>query len=73
MHENSKLLFAKYGKQFFRSKSRVLEVGQDAFPSLYTKIVSDETITSDTLDISNGENLTFRKVNEYSFPWLQAR
>jgi SAM-dependent methyltransferase len=68
MHENSKLLFAKYGKQFFRSKSRVLEIGPDAFPSSYTKIVDDETITWDTLDISNGENLTDPRANEYSFP-----
>jgi hypothetical protein len=67
MHENSKLLFAKYGRQFFRSSSRVLEIGPDAFPSTYAKIVGDKTIVWDTVDISNGEKLTYPKANEYSF------
>jgi hypothetical protein len=69
MHENSRLLFAAYGKkQFFRSKSRVLEIGPDAFPSSYAKIIGDETIIWDTLDIFNGEKLTYPKSSEYSFP-----
>jgi hypothetical protein len=81
MHENSKLLFAAHGKQFLRSKSRVLEIGPHAFSSSCTKIIGDETIIWDTLDISNGEKLTYPKSSEYSFPvlvtattqWCQVR
>jgi len=68
MHENSKLLFSKYAKPFFRSSSRILEIGPDAVPSSYRTIVGDETITWDTLDIFDSEKLTYPNVNEYHFP-----
>jgi hypothetical protein len=68
MHENSKLIFAKYARRFFSSNSRILEIGPDVFPSSYTKIIGDEAITWDTLDIANSEMLTYPKAGEYFFP-----
>jgi SAM-dependent methyltransferase len=68
MHTNSKLLFDKYGKSFFRSGSRVLEIGPDAFPSSYQSLVNDASITWETTDISDRGSMTYPNAGEYSFP-----
>jgi ubiquinone/menaquinone biosynthesis C-methylase UbiE len=68
MHTNSKLLFDKYGKGFFRSGNRILEVGPDAFPSSYQDIVNDNSITWETTDISDRGKMTYPNAGEYSFP-----
>lgn len=43
MHENSKLAFTRYAKQFFQIEDRVLEIGPDSDPSTYEAIVSKST------------------------------
>src|ERR1700722_4203071 len=68
MHTNSKLLFAKYGKPFFRPSSRVLEIGPDASPSSYQSLVNDRTITWETTDIASRDGITYPNASEYSFP-----
>ena len=68
MHTNSKLLFAKYARQFIGSGVRLLEIGPDANPSSYAELVNDKTITWDTLDMYDGKHLTYANVAEYSFP-----
>ena len=35
MHTNSKLLFQKRAREFFRPGMRILEIGPDQFPSTY--------------------------------------
>ena len=39
MHANSKLIFEKYATTYFPSGTRVLEIGQDGFPSAYRSMV----------------------------------
>ena len=78
MHTNSKLLFEKYGKPYFRtilnsntsrfSKLRVLEIGPDNLPSTYQKIVGDKYIDWDTIDIYKRQDLTFIANNLYEYP-----
>jgi SAM-dependent methyltransferase len=68
MHPNSKLLFAKYGRQYIRSGARLLEIGPDAFPSSYAALVDDQSVIWDTLDMDNNKQLTYAGAGEYSFP-----
>ena len=68
MHTNSKLLFRKYARGYFRSGMRVLEIGPDRFPSTYQSIVSDKSIIWETLDVYQSPHLTFSASSEYSFP-----
>jgi len=68
MHTNSKLLFDKYGKSYFRPGCRVLEIGPDAFPSSYANLVNDSSITWETTDISDRGSMTYPNAGEYSFP-----
>jgi SAM-dependent methyltransferase len=68
MHSNSKLLFEKYVKQIFKSHMKVLEIGPDDHPSAFRKIVDDETIQWDTIDIFNSDKLTYIAEDEYNFP-----
>jgi hypothetical protein len=67
MHTNSKLLFEKYARRYFDSGMKVLEIGPDGFPSSYRKIVANENISWDTLDIYESSALTYSKSNLYSF------
>ena len=68
MHFNSKLLFEKYAKPFFKSRMRVLEIGPDKYPSSTNKeIIGDDTITWETLDIFNSDSLTHVGEGEYKF------
>jgi SAM-dependent methyltransferase len=68
MHTNTKLIFAKYGKQFFQPGFRVLEIGPNAFPSAYAEIVNDPTVVWETTDIADWPQLTYPNAGEYSFP-----
>lgn len=68
MHSNSKLLFAKYGRRFIRTGARLLEIGPDAFPSTYAKLVNDQTVTWETVDLYESKELTYSATSEYSFP-----
>jgi SAM-dependent methyltransferase len=74
MHENSRLLFEKYARGVFRPHMRVLEIGPDATPSTYQKVVSDPTLRWETLDIRKTKQqsqlslMTHVAENEYEFP-----
>jgi ubiquinone/menaquinone biosynthesis C-methylase UbiE len=68
MHNNSKLLFAKYATPFFDGAKRVLEIGPDGFPSSYRKLIPQEGLQWDTLDIIDSPKLTYPKSQLYSFP-----
>ena len=68
MHRNSRLLFTKYARDYFRPGMRVLEIGPDKIPSTYCKIVGEGSITWDTLDIADDPRLTYSGAGEYSFP-----
>jgi len=68
VHSNSKLLFEKYAKAYFRPCVKVLEIGPDGAPSTYQKIVNEPSIIWHTLDIRNDASLTYRASSEYQFP-----
>jgi SAM-dependent methyltransferase len=68
MHTNSRLLFLKYAKEFFRPGLRVLEIGPDSFPSTYQSLVSDHPLTWETLDLYRDARLTYTAKSEYDFP-----
>lgn len=69
MHSNSRRLFEKYALPHFRGDQRVLEIGPDAAPSTYQRIVGP-TAAWDTLDFASRADvpLTHRTDQEYSFP-----
>ena len=69
MHKNSRLLFEKYARQYFRPEMRVLEIGPDRDPSTYRGIVGP-TAGWDTLDFASRTDvpLTYRTTEEYRFP-----
>ena len=60
MHPNSQMLFEKYAKSLFTPGLRVLEVGPDAFPSSYRKIVNNDAIQWETIDTYESDKLTHR-------------
>jgi SAM-dependent methyltransferase len=68
MHTNSRLLFQKYAKQYFRPGMRVLEIGPDAVPSTYQNAVGDSSIVWHTLDLRQDPSLTYCALSEYEFP-----
>lgn len=68
MHLNSSLLFEKYAKAFFKNNMRVLEIDPDDYPSTYNKIVNNNTIIWETLDINRIQQLTYIAENQYKFP-----
>src|SRR6516162_7505186 len=72
MHLNSRLLFEKHAKPYFKSGLRVLEIGPDEIPSTYRTIVNDDSIQWETLDMSSHAvvrgSLTHSTTNEYVFP-----
>jgi|SRR5438094_2913921 len=78
MHENSKLLFEKYAKKYFRPGMRVLEIGPDGRISSYQLFFRSEikcwrkSIQWDTVDVYQDPNLTYVAVDEYSFPISDA-
>jgi SAM-dependent methyltransferase len=68
MHENSRLLFAKYARDCFPAGCRVLEIGPDQLPSSYCSMVGDPSIEWHTIDIADRPGLTLRAPSDYSFP-----
>jgi SAM-dependent methyltransferase len=69
MHENSRLLFERYAKQYFATGKRVLEIGPEEGGSAYKKLIGDLSPVWDTLDIWRAdEKLTYIATDEYSFP-----
>lgn len=62
------LLFDRYAKGYFQPHTRVLEIGPDGFPSTYARLVDDATITWDTLDITDAQELTYARADQYRFP-----
>lgn len=68
MHGNSKILFHTYARDFFRKDSLVLEIGPDAFPSSYRRLILNETARWDTLDIYENPKLTYSNSEENRFP-----
>jgi SAM-dependent methyltransferase len=67
MHCNSKLLFKTYAPDYFKKESQVLEIGPDAFPSSYRKLIENETARWDTLDIFENPKLTYSNSPENKF------
>jgi SAM-dependent methyltransferase len=67
MHPNSRLLFHKYARPYFKSGCRVLEVGPD-HPSTLQKLVNDTSIEWHGIDIFAHPDLTYTATSEYSFP-----
>lgn len=47
---------------------RILEIGPSGSPSSYKKIVDNDTIAWETLDISKREKITYVAEDEYKFP-----
>lgn len=73
MHENSKLLFARYAAAFFRGNPRVLEVGPDGTPSSYETMVRRDLVaaaplTWHTVDLASRPGMTHAARSEYEFP-----
>lgn len=68
MHENSRLLFQRHAAPHIESGARVLEIGPDAFPSTYSKLVQTVVGAWDTLDIYDSPNLTYPRSGEFEFP-----
>jgi len=67
MHPNSRLLFCKYARPYFKSGSRVLEIGPD-HPSTLRGLVNEPSIDWHSVDIFAHPDLTYTASNEYSFP-----
>lgn len=67
MHLNSKLLFEKYVRSYFKPGIKVLEIGPYGIPSLYQQLINDPSIQWDTVDIAPCPGLTYT-CQEYSFP-----
>ena len=69
MHDNSKLLFEKHARPFFRPGMRVLEIGPDSIPSTYQSVINEPTLQWETLDIHKTDpRLTYITDGEYVFP-----
>ena len=68
MHTNSKLLFLKYARKYFRPGTKVLEIGPDAVPSTYQRAVGDTSIAWHTIDLQKDPSLTYCASSEYEFP-----
>ncbi len=67
MHGNSRRLFKRYAKQYFRPNTRILEIGPGTPPSWIQEMVGDPTILWETAGIDNTHPVTYVG-SEYSFP-----
>lgn len=70
MHTNSRLLFERYALSLFQCGMKVLEIGPDAFPSTYQRLVEGEhglSIEWHSLDLYDSPHLTYPNSREYSF------
>lgn len=75
MHLNSELMFKKYALPHFKDGIKVLEIGPAGIPTVYQKIVNNNSITWHTIDFSStiyinalSNQLTFTIENPYIFP-----
>lgn len=68
MHLNSILLFENYAKKYFKSHIKVLEIAPDNHPSQYRKIIGNNSIIWESLDITPCQECTYIANNEYEFP-----
>lgn len=68
MHLNSRLLFEKYAKQFFKPQMKILEIGPDTVPSTFQRALGDSTLTWHTLDMRDRPDMTYANSREYNFP-----
>jgi SAM-dependent methyltransferase len=68
MHTNSRLLFEKYARGYFKPNLRVLEIGPDGVPSTHQRILNDPSIVWETIDILDDPKLTYRQTGDYTFP-----
>ncbi len=68
MHTNSRLIFEKHARSYFRPGLRILEVGPDGFPSNYHRLAGADSATWDTLDLYEHPQLTYVARSEYQFP-----
>lgn len=68
MHRNSRLIFEKHGKKFFKPGASVLEIGPDGSPSTYQKIVGNG-LRWDTLDVlTTYLQPTYLATDQYAYP-----
>lgn len=70
MNKNDKLLFQEYAARFFTPEARVLEIGPDAQPSAFRRLLPQGPEVWDTLDFHTRTDvpLTYRTTSEYSYP-----
>jgi SAM-dependent methyltransferase len=76
MHLNSELVFKKYAIPFFKPATRVLEIGPYGYPSAYQKIINDNSIEWQTLNLVNStldemmnkDQLTVLANDPYHYP-----
>jgi SAM-dependent methyltransferase len=68
MHENSKLLFQKYARPYFRPDARILEIGPDLVPSSYQRLVGLPAAQWHTIDVAARPGITIQAQGDYSFP-----
>jgi SAM-dependent methyltransferase len=67
MHNNTRKLFKKYAKEYFRPNTRVLEVGPGVPPSPVQRMVRDASIRWETAGIDTTFPFTYVGT-EYSYP-----
>lgn len=67
MHLNSRLLFDRHAKPYFKGGMKVLEIGPNRIPSSYCESVGNSELTWDTLDIYSSEELTYANSKEHKF------
>jgi SAM-dependent methyltransferase len=69
MHLNSELLFRKYAQHHFKNDIKVLEIGPSGVPSVYQRIVNNDSITWHTLDLYESyPGITYVAKEEYAYP-----
>jgi SAM-dependent methyltransferase len=68
MHPNSTMLFERYARPHFHRGMRVLEIGPDGSPTSYQRIVADESIRWETIDVFQSPQLTYVARADYDFP-----
>src|SRR5262245_14098857 len=74
MHDNCKLLLEKYARGYFRPGMHVLELGPEALPSGYRRLVADDSITWHTLSRVDDPTpvawwpVTYLSAEDYRFP-----
>ena len=67
MHRNSELLFRKYATHIFKNNMRVLEISPAGAPSIYEKIINNNKIIWETLDLCPLSKTTYIADSEYTF------